>query len=83
MDPLAKLILSVSFGTMVIIYWLDYRQHRRHDKTEEHVKGVRIRMERGFDEAAYESEKDRAENKRLRASIYRQFKEWLQHMRGP
>jgi hypothetical protein len=83
MDPLAKLILSVSFVTVVVIYWLDYRQHLRHDKTEEHVKGVRIRLERHADDVAYEAEKDRAENKRLRASIYRQFKEWLQHMRGP
>ena len=83
MDSLAKLILAAAFVVVGIIYWLDYRQHRRHDKTEEHIKGVRVRLERHADDVAYEAEKDRAENKRLRASIYRQFKEWLAYMRGP
>ena len=83
MDPLAKLIMAVAFVTVAIIYWLDARAHRRQDQTHDAVKGVRVRLERHADETAYEAEKDRAENKKLRASIYRQFKEWLQHMRGP
>jgi hypothetical protein len=82
-DPLAKLILAVAFVVVGVIYWVDWRLHRRHDQTDGHIKGVRIRLERHADDVAYEAEKDRAENKRLRASIYRQFKEWLQHMRGP
>ena len=83
MDPIAKLILAVAFVVTAIIYWLDWRLHRRHDQTDGHIKGVRVRLERHADESAFEAEKDRAENKKLRLSIYKQFKEWLAYMRGP
>lgn len=83
MNPIAKMILGAAFVTVALIYWADWRAYRRSTKTDEHIKGVRVRLERHADESAFEAEKDRFENKKLRASIYRQFKEWLQHMRAP
>ena len=82
MDPLAKLILVVAFVVVGIIYWLDWRLHRRHDTTEQHIKGVRVRLERHSDELEYWSEKEREEARKMRLTIYQQFREWLHHMRG-
>lgn len=75
MDPIAKWILGASLGLVAVIYWLDWRLHRRHDETINHVKGVRIRLERHADESEHEA-------KKFRLSIYQHFKEWLQSMSG-
>jgi hypothetical protein len=83
MDLDAKIILGVAGFFVVALGVIDWRIHKKADDVHDSVKGVRIRLERHADEMQYEAEKDRAENRRLRTSIYRQFKEWLAHMRAP
>ena len=65
-----------------VVIWLYLRTHDKLDDIHEETKGVRVRLERHSEDAAYDRRKDREESKRHRSQIYNMFVEFLNYMRG-